>query len=222
VNLSIGIQTHPERADLAAALNAALPSAELVVDPDPDNPMRSPWRTFRHALETTPADATHRMVIQEDAQPCRDFEQVARRAVAARPDRVLVFFVGGLPREHSMAVHRACQLDQSWAELQHMRYWCPIVCTVWPVPMIQPFLEWVDQQGWPLSFRADDEIAGRWLRHTGQHALATVPSLVEHPDLVPSMIGKRARGGRDTSRVAACFIHPDCDPLSIDWNVGPT
>lgn len=218
-HLSIGIQTHPDRADLAAALNTRIPSAQLAVDPDPYDGLRSPWRTFRHALETTPSEATHRMVIQEDTEPCRDFEQVVRRAVRARPDRLLVLFVGGLPREHATQVYRACDAGNSWALLDHMR-WCPIVCTIWPVPMIRPLLDWVDAQNWPVSFRADDEIVGRWLRATKQQPLATVPSLVEHPDLVPSLIGRRARGGRDTSRVAACFIHPQCDPLSIDWNLG--
>lgn len=216
--LSIAIQTHPERDEMARKLAALLPGAELVVDPDPDA-VRSPWRTYRHALERTPP-GHGRLVIQDDAQPCRHFAEVVRHAIAARPDRLLVFFVGGQPVEHARAVMRACQQDLSWAELDHMR-WCPVICTYWPAAMIGPFLEYVDQQRWPDHFRSDDEIVGRWLRATKQRPLASVPSLVEHPDEVPSLIGRRARGGLDRARVAACFIHEDCDARTIDWTLGP-
>ena len=82
---------------MAAALASPLSDAELVVDPDPFGTYRSPWRTYRAALERTPARATHRLVIQDDVTLSRDFDVVVRKAVAARPDRLLVFFVGGQP-----------------------------------------------------------------------------------------------------------------------------
>jgi hypothetical protein len=47
--------------------------------------------------------------------------------------------------------------------------------------------------------------------------VATVPSLVDHPDTTPSLLGKRARGGVDRSRVASCWVGTECDPLTIDW-----
>jgi hypothetical protein len=217
--VSIAIQTHPIRAGMAAALAAQLTAPDLIVDPDPGG-IRSPWRTYRRALEQTPPGATNRLVLQDDVTLCRDFDKVVRAAVAARPDWLTVFFVGGLPAEHARAVYRACERDWSWAELDHMR-WCPVIATCWPVAYIEPFLGYVDAQNWPDTFRADDEIAGRWLRREKIRPLASVPSLVEHEDVVPSLIGRRARGGTDRSRVAACMIHPDCDPLTIDWEVGP-
>lgn len=220
MRLSIAIQTHPDRAEMSKALAAQLTDVEIVSDPDPDGTLRSPWRTYRAALERTPAWATNRLVLQDDVLLSRDFDSVVRKAVAARPDRLLVFFVGGHPVEHSRRVYQACDRDESWAELDHMR-WCPVIATCWPVSFIEPFLAYVDRQKWPPAFRADDEIVGRWLRETKQWPLASVPSLVEHEDVVVSLIGRRNQGGRDRARVAACFIHPDCDPTTIDWSVGP-
>lgn len=217
VTLSIGIQTHPARADMAAALQERIDGSELVVDPAPDG-FRSPWRTYRHALETTPVDATHRLVIQDDTVVCDSFAEVALRAVTARPDRVVVFFVGGNPREFARAVMQACSRDLAWAELDNKR-WLPVVATCWPVDMIPRMLTFVDAQRWPERFRADDEITGRFLRHSGIVPCATVPSLVEHPDMTPSLVGRRHAGGADVGRIAACFIGDcdECDPLEMEW-----
>lgn len=195
--------------------------AQIVLDPDPDG-VRSPWRTYRAALESTPHFATHRLILQDDVTLCRDFLEVATRAITAQPERLISFFVGGLPREHARMVLRGCERDLSWAELDCKR-WTPALALAWPVEMIRPFLDFVDRKEWPeAALRADDEIIGKFMRHENLLPLATVPSLVEHEDVVPSLIGRRHRAGRDSSRVAACFIHPDCDPLSIDWTLGPT
>jgi len=178
--------------------------------------MRSPWRTYRHALETTPPDATHRLVIQDDVQVCPGFVEAARRAIAAQPDQLVSFYVGGYPREGANAVYAACDRDEHWATLP--RGWiCPALALAWPVEFIEPFLAYVDRQNWPERFRADDEIIARWLRVTQRAVLATVPSLAEHPDDVASLIGRRAANGVDKNRVAACFIAADYDALSIDW-----
>lgn len=83
-------------------------------------------------------------------------------------------------------------------------------------------LEFADAQKRPAEIRSDDEFLGRFLRHAGEHMLATVPSLVEHEDMVASLIGLRPRGGEDPGRVAACWIG-DCEGCAseIDWTYGP-
>jgi hypothetical protein len=216
--LSAAIQTHPKRADLAAALAASAGGpVDLAVDPEPTG-VPSPWRTYRHALETTPAWATHRLVVQDDVTACSGFLPAVAAAVAAQPSRLLAFFVGGRPREAARAVWEASEHGLPWAELQN-HHWCPAVCLCWPVPLIEPLLAYVDAQNWPAAFRADDEIIGRFCRVSGERPLASAPSLVQHEDVVPSLIGTRAHGGADLGRVAACWIG-DCDPAGIDWNAG--
>lgn len=216
--VSVAVQTHPLRDHLSLPLAATL-GAERVVDPDPHH-IRSPWRTYRHALETTPVWATHRLIVQDDVVPCDGFLDAVAAAVAARPGRLLSFFVGGHPVENARALFDACGRGEAWAELGNRR-WCPVLALVWPVEFVEPLLGYVDAQRWPPTFRSDDEIVGRWLRHAGKLALASVPSLVEHPDVEPSLLGKRALAGRDPGRCAACFIHPDYDARRIDWTRGP-
>jgi hypothetical protein len=92
----------------------------------------------------------------------------------------------------------------------------PAVALVWPVTLIDPVLEWADRQTWPRHFRADDEIIGQAMTALGTRVLATVPSLVEHPDDQPSLVGHRPPlKGLNLDRVAVCFI--DGDPLELDW-----
>jgi hypothetical protein len=216
VVLSVAVQHHPDRADLAAQLLRDLDGlAELVVDPDPRHRLGSPWRTYRRCLESTPEAATHRLILQDDALPCRNLVHHAARVAAAWPDRLVTLYVGGNMRLGAPRIVQAAQAGRSWAELP--RYtWIPAVALLWPVPMIARFLHWIDDRNYPDAFRADDERIGRWLRKTGHVPVATVPSLVDHPDDVPSLIGTRNRGGRDPSRVSVCWIG-DCDPIGVDW-----
>jgi len=224
------VQAHPARVDQAHEL-AERVGGQVVFDPEPNHPRKSPWRTYRACLEAAPGfasgfavagSATHVLVVQDDAEPCVRFIEALPLAVQARPDRVLVFHVSGNPYDHRWAVLNACSQDWAWAVLGTDR-WCSAVATCWPTTLVHPFLRWVDEQPWPPSFTADDEIIGRYLRHIAHKPLASVPSLVEHPDRVPSLLGKKERGGRDPGRVAACFAD-NCaglDVTAIDWTAGP-
>jgi len=191
---------------------------EVVVDPEPDE-FRSAWRTYRHALERTPVWATHRLVVQDDVQPCPGFTVAAPAAIAARPENPVTFFVGGQPWETSQQVLAAGAAGRHWALCDPQR-WIPTLALAWPVHMIEPALAFVDYQHWPPSFNGDDEIVGRAMRHLRTEVYATVPCLVEHPDVVPSLVGLRAAAGQDPGRVACCYISPDCDATQIDWHRG--
>lgn len=225
VRLSIAIQYSPARADLVADLlrDLAHPEVvELATDPAPPpedappaSPLRSPWRTYRHALETTPAWATHRLVLQDDVIACDGFVPAATAAVTARPDRVVSFYVGGNARLAAARVVHAAKQGHAWTDIRQYD-WLPAVALSWPVGLLAPFLAWVDSKRWSPTFRADDQIIGMFLRRQGHVPAATVPSLIDHPDDVPSLISNRARGGRDRLRIAACWIG-DCDATAIDW-----
>lgn len=219
MHLAIHVQHHPKRAHLLPALLAALGGAEVVTDPDP-NGRPNPWRCYEHALRLTPALATHVAVIQDDCVPAPGFRPALEAAVRARPDRLIVAFVGGAPFEHARALWRASDAGHQWAELDNFR-WCPVVANVWPRRLIQPCLDAVAANGWARLFTADDEIIGQAVRYLGETALATVPSLVEHADVHESLVGRRAMGGKDRGRVGACQPGPDCDLAAIDWTVGP-
>lgn len=216
--ISFAVQAHPQRALLAHALAQKL-GGEAVFDPDPENAIRSPWRTFRHLMETTPPGATHRFQIQDDARVCPGLPEAMQNLVRAWPDRLLVLFVGGNPPHHARQVLEACREDRSVVNLVPA-YWLPVVATCWPVEMTRELLAFVDAQRWPERFCADDEICGRFIKEAQVTALGTVPSLVQHEDVIPSLAGRRTAGGADLGRIAACWIG-DCDECTdareIDW-----
>jgi hypothetical protein len=200
-----------------------------VWDPDPAG-ARNPWRTYRLALERgldAPAGTTHRLIVQEDVLVCDHFLEAVEAAAAARPDRVLVFFVAGHPLPHVREFDRAVRLGRPWAELQNGT-WLPVVATAWPMPMVEPMLAWIGDRfasrKFPPQFTADDELVGRYLRDVGARALASAPSLVEHPDTVTSVAsgGLRQRAGLDAGRCARLWIgDAGCDPRGIDWSIDP-
>lgn len=207
------------RSLMAAALRDRIGAGAVIVeDPDPIG-FRSAWRTYKHALELTPHEATHRLIVQDDVKVCNNFAATVKNAVAARPDRMLVFFVAGKPTRYAEAVLSACSRDEPWAELDGGN-WCPVVATCWPARLVPLMLEYAEAQPWLNRHQADDEIVGRFLREVGERPLASVPSLAEHPDVVKSLIGMRASHGEDPSRVAVCWIGDcaECDPALIDWS----
>lgn len=222
VRVSFAVQAHPVRRFQAEALAARLAPCDIAYDPDPDHEIPSPWRTYRHALDTTPDWATHRVVIQDDATVPEGVRPCMERAIAARPNRLLVFCVTGNPPHHAVEVLRACDYDIPFIDLPN-GFWVSAICNAWPVGMAAELTAFYDEQNWALTapqFVSDDEIIGRYLTDTKQHALASVPSLAEHDDCTVSLMGadKTAYGG-NPYRVAACYVG-DCGTCldELDWN----
>jgi hypothetical protein len=92
---------------------------------------------------------------------------------------------------------------------------------LWPVQRARAFLEWVDANPKRLrgrEFSSDDANLTRWVQLTHERIRVTVPSIVQHPDDVPSVVNShRVRGGSDQGRTAALWIG-DQDPLDLDWS----
>lgn len=215
MRVAVTIQTHPSRADLATALQGRLSGSTLTVDPDPAG-RPSPWRTYREALLAAPADASHLLVIQDDARPCGHLVEVLPQIAAARPDDLVVLYVGGLPHDHVRQMSFAASKGDPFAVL-YPGYYVPAVAVLWPAAAICPLVCWVEEQDYPPEFTADDEIIGRAADAVGVRVVATVPSLVQHPDMVDSLVRHRVhRAGADPARVASRFIG-DGDPREIDW-----
>lgn len=203
---------------MAEALAADL-DGHVVYDPDPDNRLRSPWRTYRHALEQ-PRDplTTHLLVIQDDAWACPYLKDVLDTIAAAR-DGFITLYVGGMPLQAAIMLEQACKECWSFASLPTYQ-WTPAVALIWPTDVIPAALDWIDVEArsWPREYTADDDIIGRITRQFNLPLWATVPSLVDHPDDVPSIVGnKPAMGGRNPWRCARLLIDDDCDVRDYDW-----
>lgn len=212
MKLSIAIQHHPDRAELLGPLMAALTPAHVLVARDP-TPTEKPnaLRTYLSALRLAPASCSHHLILQDDVTLCRNFVAGAKLALVARPDEPVSFFCSSQPLEAAHRIRCAQDRGETFALLEPRR-WTPAVALAWPVALAGEFVEFVEGQGWPSGFGADDEAIGRFLRGRGVSAWATVPSLVEHPDATPSLIGRRMRKGR-----CAAYYIGDGDPLAILW-----
>lgn len=221
--LAAFVQAHPDRADLASELAEVclVGAAEIVYDPDPTSQFKSPWRTYRLCLERgLDAGADSILVLQDDVIVCENLLAAAALTAQAHPSVPVAFFVPGKPTLYIRTINAARTADAPLAELP-LGTWVPVVATMWPAALAERLLKWYDGERLPRGMCADDEIVGRFLRHAGIPALASVPSLVEHPDTVPSVMSgrRRAGDGRDPGRRAQFWIGDEperygCDALT--------
>lgn len=215
IRLSIGIQHHPARPELPHRLLAQLglmrlgapASYDIVNDPEPFGPA-CPWRTNREAWRRTPEWCTHRLVIQDDAIPCRGFLRKARHAIAEHPDEPISFFYGVNSFPLDMAGYRAALLEGSqWFALPRQG-WVPCVALVLPKARALDLAEF-ELPHHARPHVADDEVVLEWCVARDLSAWATVPSLVDHDDTAVSTMG----GHVGTERGAYCFIDTPALPV---------
>lgn len=219
VKVSYAIMHHPARPDLFPRLLADLEAmgvaAESVPDPEPFGPTNT-WRTSRVAWQRTPADCTHRLVLQDDAIVCDEFPVGVQLALEAQPDQPVSFFVNWLGHQCGRAQQEALERCDAWARLP-LNGWYPTVALAIPKAMA------IDLGAWetPRTQIADDAVVAQWANTRRIEVLQTCPSLVQHDESAPSTITQhmdsRRRGGM---AAAACFIG-DYSPTLIDWTRGP-
>lgn len=181
---------------------------------DPGGDVSSAWRTYRLCLRSAPKTATHLLAIQDDAVPCEHFAEAVLAAIEARPTAAICFFLGGHPPFTASLAMRARKEKRSWVQVA-TRDFVPTVATAYPREMALELADWVDEH--KPGCRGDDAPVGdffRVRRHLHQ-AWATVPSLVQHPDDQPSLIGRRHLSGRNPARCAKLLVSGD--PRLIDW-----
>ncbi len=203
LELSVCLQHHPSRAHLLSALLERLPGFELITDPDPAG-QPNPLRTYLECLRRTPEHATHRLILQDDAWPCQEFREKAEAAISERPDNLICFFVPGSPGGGMNSVLRAAKAGEHWA-LIGAGGWIPVIAVMWPRALIADFIEFAEHRRFARS-RSDDEVLTRFVRANRLDVWATIPSYVEHPDVVPSLIGRKHGAGKIKWRIAAMFV----------------
>ena len=152
-------------------------------------------------------------MIQDDALVCRNFAGAVDAISYSNPDVPVVLFLGGYPQGTARKFRRA-QLRQESYIWMHRSQIIPLVAVLWPRHKAEEFLQWTEENPRRIT-RADDGVAGRWARETGQQIRVAVPCLVEHPDVVPSVKGgQKARWGKDPMRRALAVAD---DGLTHNW-----
>lgn len=205
------IQHHPDRAHLLRKFEHLDPI--VVTDPEPEARLRIPWRTYHACLSLEIPEANWRVVLQDDVDLCPGFHEAVREALSYAGGRPTCLFVPRTLRFGSVKLLQACSKDLAWCDL-HVTEWVPVVAIAWPETVVPEFLSWAAGRGFtPNKNRADDAIVGRFARETRQPFQATVPSLVEHPDTVPSLIKNHIpKNGRRATCYVGDFVH------EVDWS----
>ncbi len=193
-----------------------MPSRLFLHEGHPPNP----WLGYKACLTDIPPKSTHLCIVQDDAFPCDNFAPALKAVAEAHPDHPVCLFLARLPREASSKAEMAMKRNKTQRYVQlSWRNFMPIVAVLWPRPKAVEFLEWASENPHlpgQREPRSDDAVAGVWKMRERQTVWATVPSLVEHPDMEPSLIGKRAAWGKDKNRCALFFAE---DGTAYDWGV---
>lgn len=180
--------------------------AEVVTDPDPDGE-RNPLRTYLECLRRIPDWCTHRVVLQDDCWPIRGFPAAAAAAIAEYPDALVCFFVPALALAGGNRVKHAKKSGAAWAEIGNGLA-VPVVATAWPAGLALDFVADVEAARFRIT-RSDDAAVAKFVARRDVQVMATVPSIVEHPDDVASLIGERSGYGKNPARKAAFMADLD-------------
>lgn len=212
------IQHHPSRSKLLPALVSSLGPLRVEISTHESVPP-NPWYGYKKALSELPLGESHVVVLQDDIEVCQNFAPAVERIAERHPDNVVVLFLAKLPPHLAGAALRTAKRKGVYVRTRlRSNDFMPVVGVLWPCRKAAEFLAWAEDAklpGYPRETRSDDAVAGRWAAVTKQEIIFTVPSLVEHPDREPSLIGRRALWGKDGGRVALMFC--EGDPLRYDW-----
>lgn len=151
--------------------------------------------------------ATHLVQVEDDALPVEGFAHHAAEAIAHMPSPygLATFYTGVDGREDlqsrvTAAITDAERAGAAWLRMKRA-YWG--VCLVAPVGRCLELADAVGSWKW-----ASDESVGHWASQNGVPVFASVPSLVDHDDGLPSTMGH----GQGFRRVAHAVGHP------VEWN----
>ncbi len=194
-----------------------MPVEIIETDFDPPNP----WYGYLECLRDPP-DCTHLLIVQDDTVACRNLAPALVKIATVEPDVPICLYLGMLPPQKTEAL-RAAILHKTFVDLiATSSAFLPIVAVLWPIEKARHFYAWGSdpnrlrqRNGKVFVDRSDDAMGGRWWRSTVQRVVATIPSLVEHPDDVISTIARENCG-----RTALFWHGEDFDALSVDWASG--
>ncbi len=210
VRLSVSVMTHPRRAAAARALadRFADLGAEVVLDPEPDGPP-SALRAARAAWSRVGTQATHHLVLQDDAVPVEDFLPRLSALIEAAPDAALCLFTEWGSRT-SHAIRVAALLGHTLAPV--IDDYTPCVALVLPAGAARGFEPYVRAE---VKAGAPDDVALlNYLAHLGLRTLIPVANLVDHREDV-SLVGNNVMGIRSAACLPPTGQAPPTAPFSL-------
>lgn len=167
------------------------------------------WDTGSRALLAFDPEATHHLVLQDDALPCRDLLAGTEKALGSIPtDAVVSLYTGRTSRfrrQLAMAGNRS-----RWLVMKGLHWGVGVVV---PTRFIPDLVEWGNARPHIANY---DKRISRWCEQAEAPVYYTWPSLVQHR-ISPSMVAGRGQG---PGRTAYWFVGHRRSALDVDWN-GP-
>lgn len=199
VKFDLAITAVPARARMAEELHARFPGATMFMD----DVCTGAWRNIQQAWERPiPEGVTHRLVIEEDTDPCENFLEGVQAAIEARPNEFIGFYAGG------QMLLEAQRQGLSWVEY-HGRAWGPAMCV--PTNILPGMLDWIERR-FNAKYPSCDMRFLQWLIAHKRPFFATAPSLVQHrADAIPTTPTDDPNALRQSYWVAK-------DACGIDWS----
>jgi hypothetical protein len=170
------------------------------------------WETARRAWQAADPQATHHVVIQDDAILCRDFVQtctVLSELDATQPYclTVIDYRLHGARSDYEQAVGQGAPFWFSTAAVSAVGLMLPVA----DLPDIVNF-------GDGYRIPHDDLKVKEFYRRRQRRLAFPIPNIVQHrnvdesPSLVPG------NDGRWSDRTSSTFIGVDVSGLSVDWS----
>jgi hypothetical protein len=221
VKVGVAVMADPRRAWMVKDLIAALGEEPVVVWDAGDRCEPCTGLRVLAAHRQRP-DATHWVIVQDDAIVCRDFAAGVERLLECVPagHPLGLYFGAGPPRskESSHLYHRAKAAGHRWIAMPGSPMWG--VGLALPTDQIDPLLDFVDATQRRRQVRSYPPYDGMVRMFYTAHRIEqwfSIPSLVDHRGDHPSLLMAREGDGR----VAHEFIG-DVSPLDVDWVTGVT
>lgn len=207
--LSVAIMAHHKRDHLIPYLHERLGPVRVIWDQKNDR-----WDTGRRAMLAFDPNATHHIVVQDDAVLPLDFIQGVERAIQFIPTNPISFYTGKTRPNHIFVEHmvkKAQREGTSWIAMNGP-WWGPAVAI--PTKMIPEMIAYCDKN--LVHIANYDRRMSRYFLRQNIECYYSVPSLVSHrvgPEN-PSLVWGRGSG---PARTAFSFIGEDKSALDVGW-----
>lgn len=206
VRVSVAIMAHRKREAFIPQLLAKLDRPAQVVWDERDER----WDTGRRAMLAYDPDATHHLVVQDDAIIPRDLVSGLELGLQYVPAGSPLCLYAGRGRPFRAAVQQLVDRagrGTSWLTMSQLHWGVGIVM---PTELIGPMVAWCDERTDVPNY---DKRISRWCQHRRLTVYYPWPSLVDHRDS-PSLVEGRGSAGRRAHR----FIGADASALEHSYD----
>lgn len=187
-----------------------------------DGTYGGPWLALFKSLYMGPADATHTIIVEDDAIPARNFITGAYNAIRSRPDDVLYLFAS--ERQAGDRMRMAAASGCSWSPANIART-IGTVAAVIPRAISRPFIGWactprgmlIAAIEFPEKPLTGDARFFYWMGNVRRYTpLVASVNIADHDesDVSTSLIGTRQM----VPRRSPVFIGSDSDAGAVVWN----